>query len=65
MNIKVIKRGVVKESIPRATDCTKCHSELEFVPSEVKRVFDQRDGDFFEFACPVCGKSVTRAVSLR
>lgn len=62
MNIKVIKRGVVKESIPRTTDCIKCHSELEFVPSEVKRVFDQRDGDFYQFNCPVCNASVTVSV---
>lgn len=62
MTIKVIRRGVVKESIPRTTDCTICHSELEFVPSEVKRVFDQRDGDFYQFSCPVCNASVTVSV---
>lgn len=62
MTIKVIKRGVVAESIPRITDCNKCHSELEFVPAEVKRVFDQRDGDFYQFACPVCSASVTVSV---
>ncbi len=62
MTIKVIKRGVVKESIPRTTDCTKCHSELEFVPSEVKRVFNQHDGGFYQFDCPVCNAYVTVSV---
>ena len=62
MTIKVIKRGVIAESIPRTTDCQKCHSELEFIPSQVKRVFDQRDGDLYSFACPVCNAPVNVSV---
>ena len=27
------------------------------------RVFDQRDGDFYTFKCPVCGHAVTKAVA--
>ena len=63
--MKVIKRGEVPETKPLNAPCRNCQSEIEFVPMEVKRVFDQRDGDFYQFDCPVCGKSVTRAVSLR
>lgn len=62
MSIKVIKRGVIQESIPRTATCRRCRSELEFVPAEVKRVFDQRDGDFYQFACPVCSATVTVSV---
>jgi hypothetical protein len=63
--MKIISRGEIPEAIPLRVTCRNCHSEIEFVPSEVKCVFDQRDGDFYQFDCPVCRKSVTRAVSLK
>ena len=60
--INVIKRGVVPELEPMQVTCRKCKSVLEFVPAAVKRVFDQRDGDFYSFDCPVCNATVTKAV---
>ncbi len=60
--MKVIKRGEIPEAKPIHVDCRNCRSEIEFVPIEVKRVFDQRDGDFYQFECPVCGKQITKAI---
>ena len=60
--MKVIKRGEIPETKPLNVTCNNCHSEIEFLPMEVKRVFDQRDGDFYQFDCPVCRKLVARSV---
>lgn len=60
--MKIIKRGEIPELVPIHAACHRCKTEVEFVAMEVKRVFDQRDGDFYQFDCPVCGKSVTKAV---
>jgi len=57
--IKVIRKGTPPEETPIQVECRRCRSVLEFVPASVKRVFDQRDGDFYQFLCPVCGTTVT------
>jgi len=61
--MKVIKRGEIPEAKPIHVDCGNCQSKIEFVPMEVKRVFDQRDGDFYQFECPVCRGMITKAVN--
>ena len=61
--ITVIKRGVPKDEVPLQVDCRRCESILQFRPVDVERVFDQRDGDFYTFKCPVCGRAVTKAVA--
>lgn len=62
--MKIIKHGEIPELVPMRATCSHCHAEVEFVAAEVKRVFDQRDGDFYQFDCPVCRRSITRAVML-
>ena len=57
--IRVIKRGALPEETPRQAECRKCLSILEFIPKTVQLVFDLRDGDFYQFTCPVCGSNVT------
>ena len=62
--VKIIKRGEIPELAPMQATCNHCKTEVEFVAAEVKRVFDQRDGDFYQFDCPVCSRSITRAGKL-
>lgn len=41
------------------TKCRSCNTEFAFLPLEAKLHFDQRDGDFYAIACPVCKAQVT------
>lgn len=42
--------------------CLHCRSELRFTRSEATYHPDQRDGDYLQIACPVCGHSVTKGL---
>lgn len=53
--MKVIKKGALAGDSIYRTTCSNCKSELEFQRKEAKYHFDQRDGDFLEVKCPVCG----------
>ena len=58
--MRVIEKGIPKQDRPITATCRHCESKIEFRPSEVERVHDQRDGDFYRFDCPVCKESVIR-----
>lgn len=58
--MKVIRQGVIPEQQPMQATCSHCNAVIEFKPEEVRRVSDQRDGDFYQFACPCCGRPVTK-----
>lgn len=58
--MRVIKPGIDPQDVAQQATCHNCHAVIEFMPREVERVSDQRDGDFYQFNCPCCGKSTTR-----
>jgi len=58
-SVQVIRRGVIPGARLHDATCRNCDSALRFPESAARRVFDQRDGDYFEVPCPVCGNQVT------
>ncbi len=63
--MKIINRGSDPLAAPIRSTCTRCYTEIEFLPSEAKHVSDQRDGDFYQIKCPVCPAIITHAVPSR
>ena len=57
--VQVIKRGTVPADRMHDAKCVRCQSELRFPERAAKLVLDQRDGNYFEVPCPVCGNQVT------
>lgn len=57
--MRIIKRGAIPEMKELKTKCRSCNTEFAFLPLEAKLHFDQRDGDFYAIACPVCKAQVT------
>jgi RNase P subunit RPR2 len=60
--VEVVRRGQVPSERIHEVTCRNCNSDLRFRESVAHRVFDQRDGDYFEVPCPVCGATVTKTV---
>lgn len=61
--MKMIFKGKVPEEEVYRTTCYHCRSVYEYKAKEVKRVNDQRDGDYFTFDCQLCGKQLTQDVN--
>lgn len=57
--MRVITPGIDPQDTPLQGTCYNCKAVIEFTPREVTRVPDQRDGDFYQFNCPCCHKSMT------
>jgi uncharacterized protein with PIN domain len=64
MTITIIKRGTDPREQPINTTCSRCKTEFSFHEADAKRVTDQRDGDYFDLPCPVCGKSCTVSLQI-
>jgi RNase P subunit RPR2 len=62
--MKIIKHGVKPSDRKREINCTKCESIIEVQRSEGTLTYDQRDGDFITFVCPVCGNKIHVAANL-
>jgi RNase P subunit RPR2 len=62
--MKLVRRGVIPEEKIYRTTCNNCKSVYEYKAGEVKRVNDQRDGDYLTFPCEVCGCEVTQSVNV-
>lgn len=61
--MEIIFRGKSPDEKPVRFDCTKCKTVFDaYRGKEAVRVFDQRDGDFWQCACTVCAKQCTSAV---
>lgn len=60
MSIKITKRGTAPKEKSHKAKCGTCKTEMRFKRNSpgVTLAFDQRDGDFFTFLCPVCGAIV-------
>jgi hypothetical protein len=59
--MQVIRQGINPVDVKLQAECSNCTAIIEFRPREVQRIPDQRDGDFYQFNCPCCGKNVTKA----
>lgn len=60
--MKIIREGTDPAKKAISASCNRCRTEIEFLPVEAKYVSDQRDGDFYQIACPVCNWSITKTV---
>lgn len=60
--MKIIKRGHDPLTETHRAVCRKCETVFEFDRKETTYVPDQRDGDFLQIDCPVCGKAFAKAV---
>ncbi|MGJ7500088.1 hypothetical protein ACSFBF_06985 [Variovorax sp. ZT5P49] len=60
--MKIISRGKLPDLQPIQAECGYCHTVVEFTRQEARHVSDQRDGDYYSLACPVCSKEITKAV---
>lgn len=59
--MKIIRRGQKPEQRTHQHTCRECSTVFEFEQHEAKLVFDQRDGDFLQIKCPVCGTQCAKA----
>jgi endogenous inhibitor of DNA gyrase (YacG/DUF329 family) len=59
--VEILKRGTPPAEARLTRECRRCGTEFRFTRSEATFHTDQRDGDYLEIACPVCGKPVTVA----
>jgi hypothetical protein len=57
--MKIIRQGADPKQTPLRGECTRCRTVIEFHPTEAKFVPDQRDGDFYQIACPTCSATIT------
>lgn len=57
--MEIIRKGVASESKTYRVSCDNCDTLFKFQQLEANWVTDNRDGDYLEVDCPVCGKSVT------
>lgn len=64
--MKVIKKG--KNKTPwanRKVTCQSCDAQIKLEASDtIQFIPDQRDGDYYMFKCPECGRNVTIQASL-
>ena len=61
--MEILKRGEVRAKT-HDTICGNCNSHLRVGKCDGKYVSDQRDGDYIDTNCPVCGNRLTISVSL-
>ena len=61
--MRIIKHGKDPLSAkPHRVKCRNCKTVFEFTASEAVVRPDWRDGDYYEIACPVCKRAVTKAI---
>lgn len=56
--MEIIKRGKTPENRSYRTTCDNCGTVFKFQQLEATYMADNRDGDYLEIDCPVCGKEV-------
>ena len=56
--MKIIRRGTLPTEKVYEGTCNHCDTVVEFQAKEAKLVSDQRDGDYYEIQCPVCGHTI-------
>ena len=58
----ILKRGIPPSERTYIADCRTCKSQIKFKRTEAKLTSDQRDGDYLNIVCPVCGAGITKAL---
>ena len=56
--MEILKKGELPQEKQADFNCNNCGSELRAKISEGKITYDQRDGDYVTFVCPVCGQNI-------
>lgn len=59
--MKIIKQGTLPGGKKYRATCNNCKTKFEFAAGEARLIFDQRDGDFYAIACPLCSLTVNVA----
>lgn len=60
--MKILSRGnVAVDQRPFTLTCNACKTVIETCLGEMSEQWDQRDGDYYEIKCPVCGRMITKA----
>jgi len=60
--MRIIHRGKPINEKVYEKMCYKCKSVIEFSGGEARRRSDQREGDYLEIECPVCGDKITTSI---
>lgn len=60
--MKIIKEGRPPEKKVYRGNCRYCETVIEFERIEATYRSDNRDGDYLEIQCPVCGKVITSSI---
>ena len=60
--MKIIKHGIIPETVPYVVTCGYCKTEFEFLKMEAEVRSCQRDGTWLTIDCPVCNKSVMKDI---
>jgi hypothetical protein len=62
--MKIIREGRIPEDFVVRINCLHCHTVFEFSLKEANYQHDQRDGDFYSIACPLCKTDCTMSTSM-
>lgn len=60
--MEIIERGEPPDERKYTGRCFTCKTKVKFRQSEATAHYDQRDGNYLEVKCPVCGKPITVAM---
>lgn len=60
--MRIVKHGKPYGDQKHKLKCPGCGTVIETLTSELKRVTDQRDGDYWTIPCPVCPRAITKQV---
>lgn len=59
--MRIICQGSPPANIKYQFNCQNCSTVFEAEQREGEMVYDQRDGNFVKFNCPVCGFEIRRS----
>jgi hypothetical protein len=64
--VKILHHGTKKTLRTYQPECKACGTVVEFREDDklVEHIYDQRDGDYFMCACPVCHNTITIDIKL-
>jgi hypothetical protein len=58
MTVKIVKPGILPDTIERDGKCNYCKCEFTFTPNDAILQTDQREGDYYKLPCPTCAREV-------
>ena len=60
--MRIVKLGKPQGDQKHKLKCPACNTVIEALTSEMERVTDPREGDFWKIPCPVCPRLITKQV---